>query len=235
MIYLAYMLFGGLCGLWVYLYVRQFSAQINKQVYSTFCEIFPENAPHLMPMSILRRKKCGHFSMYFLCGGLWCNICLNFPQNIYVGLWLACCGYLIFCLVLVDWLYQLVSQTLCQALFILGLLGAYQGISPLTLEQSLIGSLSGFSVFYLIYIVAKLFYRYEALGRGDYWLMLGLGSFISWTKLPLLIFLACLTGLIYVVFNARDKKTIFIPFAPFLCLSTIIVYLLNFLREDILP
>lgn len=67
--------------------------------------------------------------------------------------------------------------------------------------------------FYLYFVVvAKLFYRYEALGRGDYWLMLGLGSFISWTRLPLLIFLACLTGLIYVVFNARDKKT-FIPFA----------------------
>lgn len=234
MIYLAYTLFGGLCGLWIYFYASQFTFRLKQQIYVTFCEVFPENAPHFMPKSLLQQKKCGHFSLYFLVGSLWANLCLLSQQNIYIGLWLTICGYLIFCLVLVDWLYQLISPTLCQVLFILGLLGSYQGFSLLSLEQSLLSGLCGFLTFYLLYLCAKLFYRYEALGRGDYWLMLGLGSFVSWTALPLLVFIACISGLAYAFWQKSCKKTTYIPFAPFLCLSATIIYLLNSLRGDIL-
>ena len=46
-----------------------------------------------------------------------------------------------------DWHYQLISPTPCLFLFFLGLFGAHQGISTLTLSQSLESAVCFFSVF----------------------------------------------------------------------------------------
>ncbi len=76
-----------------------------------------------------------------------------------------------------------------------------------------------FSVFfYIIYHLSKWFYKKEALGRGDYWLALGIGAYLTIAHLPLFLFIACLLGII--VYWISRKPVL--PFAPFLCISLIV-------------
>ena len=66
--------------------------------------------------------------------------------------------------------------------------------------------------------LSKWFYKKEALGRGDYWLALGIGTYLTIAHLPLFLFIACLLGIIGYWISRKPV----LPFAPFLCLSLII-------------
>lgn len=46
----------------------------------------------------------------------------------------------------------------------------------------------------------------EVLGRGDYWLMLGLGGIIYWENLPLLIFIASFTASLYGLYQKSNSN-----------------------------
>ena len=74
-----------------------------------------------------------------------------------------------------------------------------------------------FSVFLYIYHLSKWFYKKEALGRGDYWLALGIGAYLC-RALTTFLFIACLLGIIGYWISRQPV----LPFAPFLCLSLII-------------
>lgn len=100
----------------------------------------------------------------------------------------------------------------------MGLFGAHQEFSILTLSQSLESAVSFFGVFYIIYHLSKWFYKKEALGSGDYWLALGIGAYLTIAHLPLFLFIACLLGII--VYWISRKPVL--PFAPFLCISLIV-------------
>ena len=81
-----------------------------------------------------------------------------------------------------------------------------------------------FSVFfYIIYHLSKWFYNKEALGRGDYWLALGIGAYLTIEHLPLFLFIACLLGIMAYWISRKPV----LPFAPFLCLSLIITSAIN--------
>ena len=141
-----------------------------------------------------------------------------FLQNELFTLWLAITLSLLFVISWLDWHYQLISPTPCLFLFLLGLFGAHQEFSILTLSQSLENAVSFFGVFYIIYHLSKCFYKKEALGRGDYWLALGIGTYLTIAHLPLFLFIACLLGIIaYWIY----RKPV-LPFAPFLCISLIV-------------
>lgn len=159
----------------------------------------------------------------FLGFGL-CFAALNyFLQDELFTLWLAITLNLIFVISWLDWHYQLISPTPCLFLFFLGLFGAHQEFSILTISQSLESAVSFFGVFYIIYHLSKWFYKKEALGRGDYWLALGIGAYLTIELLPLFLFIACLLGIIGYWISRQPV----LPFAPFLCLSLIITSAIN--------
>ena len=219
MMILAFFLLGGLAGIFVWLYIDRFIPNLQHEIYQIYIELYPENSPifHSEEAEI-QSQKCGHICLYFLGFGLCFAALYYFLQDELFTLWLAITLSLIFVISWLDWHYQLISPTPCLFLFFLGLFGAHQKLSILTLSQSLESAVSFFGVFYIIYHLSKWFYKKEALGHGDYWLALGIGAYLTIAHLPLFLFIACLLGII--VYWISRKSVL--PFAPFLCLSLII-------------
>ena len=82
----------------------------------------------------------------------------------------------------------------------------------------------------IIYFVAILIYKKEALGFGDIKLMAVVGLFLGWKigllSLVLGIYLAGIYGIILLVFKKGKRSDIF-AFGPFLCGGTLIALLLG--------
>ncbi|WP_052461926.1 prepilin peptidase [Necropsobacter massiliensis] len=219
MSYFAGILCGIVVGSWAFHYISTFAEHTVMQVYRNYVQIFSQNPPHFCPRdATLQRKKCGAFYAYLIgFGALFLGCAVSFSPLSF-ALWIAAYCSLLFVIALIDWQYRLIPPALCQLLFVLALGGAYVRLTPLALEQSLLGAATGFSSFYLMYHLAKVGYRREALGRGDYWLMFGLGGFVPAQQLALTVFLACFGGLSYALYlRMRGTHVRLIPFAPFLC------------------
>jgi len=169
----AFFLLGGLAGIFAWLYIVRFIPNLQQEIYQNYIELYPENRPIFhSEKAAIQSQKCGHIFLYFLGLGLCFAALYYFLQDELFTLWLAITLSLIFVISWLDWHYQLISPTPCLFLFFLGLFGAHQKLSILTLSQSLESAVSFFGVFYIIYHLSKWFYKKEALGRGDYWLAL---------------------------------------------------------------
>ena len=215
----AFFLLGCFAGIFTWLYIDRFIPNLQQEIYQNYIELYPENNSIFhSEKAAIQSQKCGHIFLYFLGFGLCFAVLCYFLQDELFTLWLAITLSLLFVISWLDWHYQLISPTLCLLLFFLGLFGSQQEFSVLTLSQSLESAVSFFSVFYIIYHLAKWFYKKEALGRGDYWLALGIGTYLTIAHLPLFLFIACLLGIIVYWIS---RKTV-LPFAPFLCISLIV-------------
>ncbi|QLB13522.1 type 4 prepilin peptidase 1 [Bisgaardia hudsonensis] len=237
MLYIAYFFYSAILALWVYHYICNFADEVNYAVYESYIELFssPNNRvkqytvltrKNISQKSSLRTKKCGHFLYYFLGVVVLTCSCFVFLEDPINAFWFSVYISILIIIAIIDWLYQLISPHLCQFLFVLGLFAANEGILPLSLEDSLIGGLLGLSSFYCIYYLAKWYYKKEALGRGDYWLMLGLGSTTYWQELPVMVFISCIIALGYIGWkNYQNSQIKQIPFAPFLILGEGLLWL----------
>ena len=88
--------------------------------------------------------------------------------------------------------------------------------------SSVLGILFGY---FLPFVIYKFHYSYtgkEGMGHGDFKLLAGLGAWLGWKMVPIILFFATITGLIYafflIVFKKIGKDSL-IPFAPFLSLA----------------
>ncbi|TCP95742.1 type 4 prepilin peptidase 1 [Cricetibacter osteomyelitidis] len=229
-------LLGGVSGLWIRYYLTGFASSLNKDVYNTYIEIFPDNPPHFVPDSaILTPLKCGANWRYFLAGGIFfAGLYVCYPSFLLVcviGLFFILC----FTISVIDWHYQLISPALCQGLLVLGIFSAWQNINSISLDDALISTFTAWSLFFLLFYLARFIYQKEAFGRGDYWLITALATFIHWQTLPLFILLSCLFALCYAVYQKLRKQSIKkqIPFAPFLCLAMMAVWVINWVDLDL--
>lgn len=218
---------------WVYYQLTHFASRVAQAIYQTYHAVFSADQTdppfHIkQEQCSLRPMKCGRFLTYFIAFTLLFYACDRLFGDLYKGIYFGLYLGVLFCIATLDWHYHLISPQCCQGLFALGLGGSLLGVNPLYLEESVQSAAIGFITFYLLYEVAKWHYQKEALGRGDYWLMLGLGSVIHWQDFPLLLFVACLVGLVYVGWrNARGEKRTEVPFGSFLCLSGGMLWLLR--------
>ncbi|MCX2960820.1 prepilin peptidase [Rodentibacter caecimuris] len=227
MIYLASFLLGGIFGITLWLYISTFIERLQTDIYSTYTALFPQNPPIFQPhFAAIQEKKCGHFFRYFFTVGSLFSVLLFTTENAFFSLWLACTLLLLWTIAYLDWQYQLISTTSCLILTALGFIGASQSFSFLILEESLQSAVIFFFVFYSIYWLAKWHYKKEAFGQGDYWLALGIGSYLPLKQLPVFLLLACLSGILFALLSQKRKA--FLPFAPFLCLSSFVVWLFNY-------
>ncbi|OOF60192.1 prepilin peptidase [Rodentibacter myodis] len=227
MILLAAFLLGGTFGVGLWLYISGFITRLQADIYNNYIELFPKKRPLFQPhFATIQQKKCGHILRYFFITGFLCALLTALAENPLFALWLGGILILLWAIAYLDWQYQLISPTPCLWLLAFGLFGAAQSFSPLTLEQSLQSAVIFFLIFYGIYWIAKWYYQKEAFGQGDYWLALGIGSYLPLEDLPLFLFIASALGILLAIFSKRKDN--FLPFAPFLCLAVLVVFSLNY-------
>jgi len=93
------------------------------------------------------------------------------------------------------------------------------------LQDSIIGAVAGYGVFWLVARVFLLLTKREGMGYGDFKLLAMLGAFLGWQALPFIIFLAsfcgAMIGSIYLLLT-HQRAQAQIPFGPYLALSGMI-------------
>jgi leader peptidase (prepilin peptidase) / N-methyltransferase len=117
---------------------------------------------------------------------------------------------------------MLISRYATIFLMPLGWILSFMGWLPLSLGMSLLGSISGY---FLLWIIATLFtWRTgkEGMGQGDLELLAFIGAFIGpfgcWITLLLASTIGAICGIIYMRISGQKSNTK-IPFGPFLALG----------------
>ncbi|WP_100752511.1 prepilin peptidase [Vibrio salilacus] len=103
-----------------------------------------------------------------------------------------------------------------------GIALALLNISPLSLQDSVIGAMAGYLSLWSVYWLFKLLTGKEGMGYGDFKLLAALGAWLGWQHLPLIILLSSLVGLIFGLIQLRLKQQGIdkaFPFGPYLAIA----------------
>jgi leader peptidase (prepilin peptidase)/N-methyltransferase len=131
-----------------------------------------------------------------------------------------------------DYYNRIIPMAIPPLLFSVGLLFSF--FNPFLGEHcffrllnSIFGSIIGGGVLFLFGILGELLYKKEVMGGGDVKLMAGIGAFLG-VKLVLLAilfasFLGGIVGFIVVLFKKGKLRETYIPFGPFLSLTSFTV------------
>lgn len=127
-----------------------------------------------------------------------------------------------------DWRTLRLPNLLTAAFFLAGLLYIYMAAQA-HYVQHLIGALVGLLFFPVLNLVYRSLRGRDGVGMGDAKLLAGIGLWLGWTKLPAVLLIASMAGLIY-AFSAmllKDDKNAAskFPFGPFLSLGCWMVWL----------
>jgi leader peptidase (prepilin peptidase)/N-methyltransferase len=91
--------------------------------------------------------------------------------------------------------------------------------------NALLGAIFGFTCLWLMNYFYRIVKNQDGIGMGDAKLLAALGAWFGWHALPVILFIAALSGLaggmIWLCWNKQDRQQAF-PFGPFLAFAGII-------------
>jgi leader peptidase (prepilin peptidase)/N-methyltransferase len=105
-----------------------------------------------------------------------------------------------------------------------GLLANMAGLF-VDLESAVIGAIAGYLSLWLVFWAYKLATGKDGMGYGDFKLLAGIGAWLGWKMLPVVILLSSLVGAIVgisLMIFARHERDVPIPFGPYLVLGGMI-------------
>ena len=126
----------------------------------------------------------------------------------------------------IDWRTFQLPNAITLPLILSGLLfNGLSGQGLVSLQDSAIGLLLGYTSIWLINSLYRLMKKHDGMGMGDAKLLAALGAWLGWLALPSILLMACLTGLIggliWLHWYAQNHRSAF-PFGPFLSIAGII-------------
>ena len=144
-------------------------------------------------------------------------------------LWASCLlGWVLLTLAVLDQRHMVLYNHLTLPLIAAGILVKYFIAPDGTIDHA-IGAAGGFVSFLVIGWSYRRVRRREGLGRGDATLAAAAGAWVSWTGLPSMVFLAATLALTVTLVRALLGRPVSpqqrIPFGPYLCLATWVVWL----------
>ncbi|GEM81105.1 prepilin peptidase [Vibrio superstes] len=156
-----------------------------------------------------------------LSGFLSLTIALLFEPSLYA---VALLGFtwVLLCATFIDLDTMLLPDSLTLPLMWAGLALSVFGISPLSLQDAVIGAMAGYLSLWSVYWLFKLLTGKEGMGYGDFKLLAALGAWLGWQSLPLIILLSSLVGLIFGIIQLRLKQQGVekaFPFGPYLAIA----------------
>ena len=141
-----------------------------------------------------------------------------------VGLAGAVFGWLLLTLAALDLAYFVLPNVLTATLAVGGLVTGLLGVDP-ALQDRLIGGAGGFGALWLIGAGYRLLRKREGLGGGDPKMLGAIGLWLGWQMLPVVVFLAALTGLAVVLVGMATGRSAALSDAkPFGALLAIAAY-----------
>ncbi len=145
------------------------------------------------------------------------------------GFGLATIGAILFIwamitLAFIDLDTQLLPDQITLPLLWLGL--AFNLVGSYTeLSSAVIGAMAGYLALWSVYWLFKLATGKEGMGYGDFKLLGAIGAWLGWQVLPLTILLSSLVGAVVgiaLIALARHKRSVPIPFGPYLAAAGVI-------------
>ncbi|KJY83616.1 methyltransferase [Vibrio galatheae] len=95
-------------------------------------------------------------------------------------------------------------------------------ISPVSLQDSIIGAMAGYLSLWSVYWLFKIVTGKEGMGYGDFKLLAALGAWLGWQHLPIIILLSSLVGLVFGLVQLKLKRQGIdkaFPFGPYLAIA----------------
>ena len=136
---------------------------------------------------------------------------------------LAACVLLwsLLALTMIDFDTQLLPDNITLPLLWAGLIVNLWGVFT-SLPSAVIGAIAGYLALWTIYWLFKLIRGKEGMGYGDFKLLAGLGAWLGWQVLPVIVLLSSVVGALIgiglIVFKGRDHN-IPLAFGPYLAIA----------------
>ncbi|EKO3557413.1 prepilin peptidase [Vibrio metschnikovii] len=130
--------------------------------------------------------------------------------------------YVLIAATFIDLDSMLLPDQLTLPLLWAGISLALLNISPLSLNDAVIGAIAGYLCLWSIYWLFKLLTGKEGMGYGDFKLLAALGAWLGWQLLPLIVLLSSLVGLVFGLIQLRLQKQGInkaFPFGPYLAIA----------------
>jgi leader peptidase (prepilin peptidase)/N-methyltransferase len=130
--------------------------------------------------------------------------------------------FVLICATFIDLDTMLLPDQLTLPLMWGGIALSLTGISPVPLQDAVIGAMAGYLCLWSVYWGFKLITGKEGMGYGDFKLLAALGAWLGWQSLPLIILLSSVVGLVFGIIQLRlqnkgiDKT---FPFGPYLAIA----------------
>lgn len=87
-----------------------------------------------------------------------------------------------------------------------GLMLSLLGISPVSLQDAIIGAMAGYLSLWSLYWAFKLLTGKEGMGYGDFKLLAALGAWLGWQLLPFVVLFSSLVGAICGIIMLRRQQ-----------------------------
>jgi len=129
--------------------------------------------------------------------------------------------WILIALTFIDLDYFLLPDHLTLLLLWLGLFCSLFSIFTES-HEAIIGGIAGYLIFAAIEWVFKLVTGKTGMGQGDFKLLAGLGAFLGWQQLPIIILAASFIGAVFGITHMaikRQFKSIPLPFGPYLAVA----------------
>ena len=142
------------------------------------------------------------------------------------ALWVFAFLAIMIAITFIDWEHQIIPDPLSIGGTVLGWIGAAVCL-PITLVQSVVGSLVGAGLILAIALLYKAARKVDGMGGGDVKLMAMIGAFLGWQMVFAVLFMAAFAGSVYGVILLKrsnaDGKTA-VAFGSFLAPAAILMW-----------